>query len=495
MQLITKEAFLNALSCPRIGWRTLRHQSTAKPSLADRVRMKIGQEIGEMARAVSGPGELVDEHNVEAAADHTQRALQSKAKVIYEATFIHEGYVTRADILKRQGRSWDLIEVKSSVNPRPELLDDVAYTTTVAALGGVELNQIFLRLLSRDFGYRDPPERAFVDHEATGPVSSKQIQIEQRMPQIKEVLLDSNEPQSKLGWVCRQCPDFEECLGKGIDYPVFDLPRLREEKFNQLAAMGTFALADIPKNFKLTPNQQKVRDAAVKHTPIISEGLADALGCIQWPAYYLDFETVMPPLPIYPGTHPYTQIPVQFSIHVCSEAGKVIAHHEYLADPLRDSRKDLCERLIAVIGAPGSVVTYSSFESRILNGLAELFPSHARVLLSIMERIVDLEPVVREHFCHPDFHGRSSIKSTLPVLVPDLSYDDLSIADGDCASSAFLLMARGDVHPDELPGLRSSLLTYCARDTLAMVCLHEALAKRLWQPGHLLPTEQPIAAR
>ena len=74
---------------------------------------------------------------------------------------------------------------------------------------------------------------------------------------------------------------------------------------------------------------------------------------------------------------------------------------------------------------------------------------------------------------HPEFRGSFSIKAVLPVLVPELGYDDLAIAEGMTASvQAAALMLRGDeMDPAERAALREDLLRYCAMDTLAMVGL------------------------
>ncbi len=52
-------------------------------------------------------------------------------------------------------------------------------------------------------------------------------------------------------------------------------------------------------------------------------------------------------------------------------------------------------------------------------------------MLECKERLVDLEEVFKKDYCHPDFHGRTSIKQTLPAVVPEMTYDGMEIADGN----------------------------------------------------------------
>ena len=62
-----------------------------------------------------------------------------------------------------------------------------------------------------------------------------------------------------------------------------------------------------------------------------------------------------------------------------------------------------------------------------------------------------------------------------PVLAPELSYNELDVADGLAASAAYQYLLTIEVPEMEDGKIRKSLLTYCARDTEAMVRVYEAL--------------------
>ena len=89
--------------------------------------------------------------------------------------------------------------------------------------------------------------------------------------------------------------------------------------------------------------------------------------------------------------------------------------------------------------------------------------------------MVDLEAIIKRNFYHPGFHGSTSIKRTLPVLVPEMSYEGLEIADGDSAMAAFAFIAWGRYADKELEHVKRNLFEYCKQDTLAMVKLQEKL--------------------
>jgi hypothetical protein len=186
----------------------------------------------------------------------------------------------------------------------------------------------------------------------------------------------------------------------------------------------------------------------------------------------------MTAIPLYSDIAPYTQLPTQYSVHKSSGIGSAIEHREYLADPSKDCRRELAERLIDDLENEGSIIVYSSFEKTTISQLKRDFPDLAERLDALAERLYDLEVIFKNHFCHPGFHGRTSIKVTLPTLVPGLSYSDLEIAEGDSASAAFAYLALGRYSEgDETEDIRNKLLRYCERDTLAMVKLHEKLTE------------------
>jgi hypothetical protein len=91
--------------------------------------------------------------------------------------------------------------------------------------------------------------------------------------------------------------------------------------------------------------------------------------------------------------------------------------------------------------------------------------------------LIDPLTVVRNYVYDPQFLGSFSLKNVLPALVPDLSYDDLEIAEGEVAS---LYLSRLLFRPEMIPeneraALRRNLLEYCKRDTWATVKLVERL--------------------
>jgi len=318
----------------------------------------------------------------------------------------------------------------------------------------------------------------FVEIDHTNEVLVRVEEFKPFWQRIEEITKAPVKPEPQLLFECRKCGLFQECLGRGIENHVFDIPRLSQSKFDQLAELGIVCIEAIPDGFPLTENQARVRDCVLSKKPFVGGSLKSELTSISWPACYLDFETVMTAIPLYPDIAPYTQIPTQYSIHKCSDVGLIIDHLEYLADPGKDCRRELAENLINDLGESGDIIIYSNFEKAVSNSLMRLYPDLSEKLNSLVGRMIDLGAIIGKNYYHPDFHGSTSLKVTLPVLVPEMSYDNLEIADGDSAMAAFAYLALGKYkETKEIESVRRNLLEYCKQDTLAMVQLHHRLTE------------------
>lgn len=481
MRSISKEIFLNALTCPSLGW-SLSNEGSAgqpvlpKPTLGEKFRMEQGAEIGLRARSLHSNGLLIDEPKISSAVARTSQVIkEGESSTIFEGAFLVGGFAARADILRRSGSGWHLAEVKSSLNDKEEFIDDMAYTAMVIQKNGLEVQRISLILISKDYRLGMADGDLFVEIDHTGDVLHRVREFMSLCEKVEEITSASSRPESKLIFECRKCTLFSQCLGKDVGNHIFEIPRLSQSKFNQLMASGIVRIEDIPRTFPLTDNQAIVREAVQTGKPVVDKTLSAELAQVKWPAYYLDFETVMTAIPLYPGIAPYTQIPTQYSIHECSTVGTVDRHYEYLADPTKDCRLELTESLIKALQGPGSIVVYSNFEKTVINSLAKYYPQLARKLEELIDRMVDLEAIIRKNFYHPDFHGSTSIKQTMPALVPDINYDGLSIADGDSAMASFAYLALGRYGNREAEDIKRNLLDYCKQDTFAMVRLHQVL--------------------
>jgi len=451
-------------------------KSISEVTLGERFRIEQGIEIHRRAREVYPDGFLIDEMGLESASRKTKNLMNDPSvSTIFEGAFLVDGFVARADILRRKGKGWHLSEVKSSVNDKKEFIDDMAYTVMVINRCGLDVSKVSLLLISKGFRLGMPNEKLFLEIDHTEEVLVRVEEFKPFWEKIEEITRTPVKPESQLVFECRKCGLFKKCLGKGISNHIFQIPRLSQSKFNKLTESGIVCIENIPDGFPLTENQARVRVCVQTKKAFVGNRLKSELESISWPLYYLDFETVAAAIPLYPDIAPYTQIPTQYSIHKCSKPGHVIDHLEYLADPSKDCRRELVENLINDLKGEGNIIVYGSFEKTLITNLGRVYTDFSRELDSLIGRMIDLLAIIRKNYYHPDFHGSTSIKNTLPVLVPDMSYDKLEIADGDSAMAAFAYLALGKYEDRELETVKRNLLEYCKQDTLAMIKLHERL--------------------
>ena len=102
--------------------------------------------------------------------------------------------------------------------------------------------------------------------------------------------------------------------------------------------------------------------------PFVSPNLGAALQGIRSPAAFLDFETINPAIPLYVGTRPYQPVPFQWSLHTLDSQGR-LAYHWFLNDDRADPRERLAISLLETMPPEGSIVTYSHYESTVVNAL------------------------------------------------------------------------------------------------------------------------------
>jgi Domain of unknown function(DUF2779) len=481
---LTKTRYAAGLQCLRRLWLNVHEPASwEEPELGSLEH--VGVEIGRMAHGLFPGGVLVDEPPWEHAKAVTRTvALMADSSVpaIFEAAFEHSGVRIRVDVLERLPRGrWGLRELKSSGEVKDHHYDDVAVQLHVLRKAGVRLASVQILHVNKNYvrGHNGVAWRKFLCRVDVKRKSKKRLSEIDNTLKKQLRCLSRHEPKIEPDAHCHSpysCEHWEHCTAsKPADW-VFYMPHLSAPRRAELRTLGIEAISAIPDDFGLSPRQTFIRDVTRSGKLHVGPDLADRLRGFGPPAYYLDFEAVMPAIPLFPGTRPYQVIPFQWSLHHV-DSGGAVTHQEFLADAHSDPRRPFAESLLASLrGTKLPVIVYSSYEQARFTELASAFPGLAKPIRSVVRRLVDLLPVVRGCVYHPDFDFSSSIKAAAPALSPDVTYDDLEeIADGNSASTAFWLMASGRADAEMSERLQRSLRAYCHRDTWALVRLHQAL--------------------
>jgi predicted RecB family nuclease len=486
---LSKSKFISGSQCHLKLWFDVNKRGLAEaPDAATQAIFNTGHEVGELAQQRWPGGVLVDGNywEVDKAIEDTKPLLADKSvKAIYEAAIEHQDSLTRVDILARAPNGmWDLIEVKSSTRVKAPFDTDVAMQYWVLKGAGIKVRKAGVLVLNRGYVYEGGVldlNKLFKFEDLTGQCEARLAEIEKTAKKLKTVMRAKKPPSVEVGDHCDspyECPYWATCT-KGMVFPerpLTILPNFSGTKRAALMELGIESIDDLPADFPLSAAQSIVRDCALSGENWTSDGLAGELAKLTWPASYLDFEAAGIAIPKYKNTSPYDQIPFQFSCHVQKRRKGKLNHQEFLATDSEDPREMLALALIDAVGEKGSIVVYSGYEARTIRALAKWLPELSPKLLPLLDRLYDLLVVVRNHYCSPDFGGSYSIKSVLPAMVKDMSYDGMDVSDGMAASAAWQQMTKCQ-DTTEKDQIAKALLEYCGQDSLAMVKLREALEK------------------
>jgi len=58
--------------------------------------------------------------------------------------------------------------------------------------------------------------------------------------------------------------------------------------------------------------------------------IEEFIDSLEYPLYFLDYETIHPAIPLFDNTSPYQQIPFQFSLHIQKHRGGKLKHQQFL---------------------------------------------------------------------------------------------------------------------------------------------------------------------
>ena len=480
-QLLSKTKYLDGLQCPRLIWTQI-HEPEKIPE-TDPVTQYVfdqGHQVGYLAKKLFPGGIDVPQNSFMGNIDMTKGLLKER-KPLFEAGILAGKLYSRVDILSPAGEEgWDIVEVKSSTSVKDVHIDDVAFQRYCCNQSGLNVRKCYLALINNQY-VRDgeiDPEGLFNIHDVTDQVEEASVGIQDRIDDIMEVISQETCPEMIIGPHCRdpyECP-LTDCWDHLPEHNIFSLYYSGKKAF-EMYDSGIVTVGEIPDGYKLSDKQRVQQACVASGEPHVDrEAIHGFLSSLEYPLYYLDFETIGPAVPLFDGIRPYQNIPFQFSLHVVKDEFSQPEHFSFLADNTDDPRPALLFELQNALGNSGSIIAYSKgFEEGILRDLAKAFPNYSNWIEQVCSRLVDLlAPFRNFDYYHPAQKGSASLKAVLPAIT-DKGYEDLDINDGQLASISFLSATFGNMPEDERVKVMIDLKQYCGRDTEGMIWIVDRL--------------------
>jgi len=486
--LLTKSKYISGIDCQAYLWLLVNDPSKIpEPNSEVKHRMEQGTIVGELATKLYPEGINISADDFKGNLKKTQDLLKER-KPLFEAGFIHnmdEGNIfARVDILLPVGKDeWDIIEVKSSTKVKELNLHDVAFQKYVCEKSGLKIRKCFLCHINNQYIKKGDikVDELFEVENVDEKIGEKYAPVEDKIKELFEVIRLEKCPEvTPEEIVSAEYADIatDSFYDSLPEENVFELYNIRKKKAMELYQEGVIKIKDIPDNFKLTDKQKIQKSQSGKKTHYVNKKMISTfLESLEYPLYYLDFETFSTAIPLFDNSKPYQQIPFQFSLHIVKEKGAKPEHISFLADGMEDPRLKFLKALKKDLGDKGSIVVYyESFEKGRIRESIEAFPDYNEWGQGILERVVDLlHPFKNFHFYHPNQKGSASIKKVLPIFSEDVKYGDLVIANGADASLSYYKSHFEDVPAKEKATIREALEKYCELDTYAEIILVDKL--------------------
>lgn len=525
---LSKSRYTAFRQCPKNLWMKINKPEDAKEEPIPESRIKAGIEVGNLAKTYFGAYHEATKHKSNGSLDiaamlkETQRLMSDpKVETICEAAFEADGSYCAVDLLHREKDGWAIYEVKSSTakdyesdididdeedtkkkkNEKPDenYTWDISYQKYVLEQCGVPLSGTYLMQLDKYYIFDGELDikKLFNIYDMAKLVALEAPKVPYYIAKAKETLAKTSEPEDDLSNGCNKpyvCPFKDYCLKQhAIPTPsVFDLYKLQWRtavklfyKRNKLTYDQLLQDPDYIKYNRRTktgPIRDIQMESTLRNVDIIDKPkIHEFLAGLKYPIYQLDFETIQPAIPEYLGTHPYQQVPTQYSLHIQPSPFGDCEHREFLAasrseNPMREVAEQLCKDIPMDVTV---MVFNDNFEKSRLKEMAKAFSDLHDHLMAIHDHIVDLLVPFRDGaYYRPAMGGSFSIKKVLPALFPNdptLDYHNLpgQVHNGGEAMEIFPKMR--DMEHDEEEQVRKDLQQYCELDTWSMVVILKEL--------------------
>ena len=146
-----------------------------------------------------------------------------------------------------------------------------------------------------------------------------------------------------------------------------------------------------------------IQDAHKSNKSWFSPGLKGIFKDLNFPFFFMDFETVQQGVPIIKETKPNYALPFQWSVHKLESIDKKIELNDaesFLKFDDQDIERKFVEELLKAVGNHGTIFVHSAYEEKALERLKDKdnCKDLADKIDKLIARIKDTLPIVRKNF-------------------------------------------------------------------------------------------------
>jgi hypothetical protein len=338
--LLSKSSFIKGLQCEKhLYLYKYNYNEMDEFSEMQKAIFQRGTDVGVIAQKLFPDGIIATEGsppNYKKGLKKTNELIQQGENTIYEAAFQFNEVLAINDIIVRDGSKWNAYEVKSSTSISETYLNDAALQYYVLSNSGIEINNFSIIYINNQYirnGKLDI-HSLFNIESVLQHILPLQDFVKESVERLKQVIANKIMPQIDIGEHCHdpyKCGFFNYCREHIPEYSIFDFSGMHLDKKYDLYREGIINLDDIPDDHPLTKNNKLQLEVYKSGEPVIDkEAIKEFLTDLNYPLYFMDFETFQPPVPLYDNSKPYQQIPFQYSIHLKENENGDLKHFEFL---------------------------------------------------------------------------------------------------------------------------------------------------------------------
>ncbi len=497
--MITKTDFILYTKCPSSFWLKFNKPDIFekyKGELDDFLKKLIreGYEIEKYAKELFSDIYSYDVCEIESFdndEESTKKALKDKRKIIYQGFFQTKDLSARIDFLELlEDGTYCLYEAKLSTevkrSQKTNHIKDLAFQTYVLKSCGLEISKVKIVHTNKNFtllkNEKIDPSLFLQVEDVTNEVFTSLYKTENEINSAIKLLkikdIDKNPCNCFRKTRSNHCDTYNYFNEPLQSNSIYNFRMLSEKKLNLLLENGIEKMDLLNPNdiedLNLSSINNKQLLASKLNKPFIDlENIKKFLSNIKFPIYFLDYEAIQYAVPRVVQTKPFEAIPFQFSLHILDKNGN-LKHKEFLSEKL-ELPYNFVLKLKDCIDEAGTFISWNaSYENTMNKNIIIKFPEFQTFLNDVIKNTLDLEIVFKNYYIDSKFNGYTSIKKVLPIMCPELSYEDLEIQDGTMALYGYEKFLQ-EKDKEKKEQIKKDLLEYCKLDTYAMVGIYKKI--------------------